>query len=85
MKRFKSFLTEMHLITVGEHPDSGDLIYAHTDDYRDERRLSSVRSSTVTFPSRFPPGAPGSLLSDHEHGDRHMRKLNNLGEIDPKA
>ena len=28
---------------------------------------------------------PGTLLDDHEHGDRHMRKLNNLGEIDPKA
>ena len=66
----------MHLITIGEHPDSGDLIYAHAENVKQERMMSQIKSSTLTFPSRFPPGAPGSLVSDHVHGDRHMRKLN---------
>ena len=75
MKRFKTYLSEQHYVSISEHPDSGDLIYAHP----------KVKTSTVTIHSRYPAGPPGTLLDDHEYGDRHRERLNNLGEFDPKA
>ena len=81
MKTFFQFLNEMYSVTVGEHPESGDHIYASSEDDKDKRTLSQVKSSTLTFNSKFPPGAPGSLVSDHEHGGSHMRKLGKLREV----
>ena len=78
MKTFFQFLNEMYSITVGEHPESGDYIYAHTKNDKDARILAQVKSSTLTFNSKHPPGPPGSLVSDHEHGQSHMNKLEKL-------
>ena len=75
MKSFSTFLSEQHYVSVSEHPDSGDLIYAHP----------KVKTSTVTIYSRYPAGPPGTLLDDHEHGDRHRERLNTLEEPDSKA
>lgn len=74
-------LKEMYSVTVGEHPESGDHIYTHAENDKDARILAQVKSSTLTFNSKFPPGAPGSLVSEHEHGESHMRKLGKLREV----
>jgi cytidylate kinase len=73
-------INEMYSVTVGEHPESGDHIYAPAESNKDKRTLAQVTSSTLTFNSKFPPGAPGSLVSDHEHGPSHMNKLKGITE-----
>tara|TARA_R110000868_G_scaffold151261_2_gene374948 strand:- start:8 stop:802 length:795 start_codon:yes stop_codon:yes gene_type:complete len=73
-------INEMYSVTVGEHPESGDHIYAPAESNKDKRTLAQVKSSTLTFNSKFPPGAPGSLVSDHEHGPSHMNKLKSITE-----
>lgn len=81
MKTFFQFLNEMYSVTVGEHPESGDYIYAHAENDKEQRIISQVKSSTLTFNSKHPPGPPGSLVSDHEHGQSHMNKLGKLKEV----
>lgn len=78
MKTFTQFLNElneMFSVSIGRHPATGDHIYAPADTTRNKRKLAQVESGTVSFPHPNPPGAPGSLVSDHEHGESHMRKL----------
>jgi hypothetical protein len=81
MISFREFLSEIYSVTIGEHPDSGDLIYGHAENNKQERLLSRLKSSTLSFNSKFPPGAPGTLVSDHEHGQSHMNKLKSLKNL----
>lgn len=90
MKTFTQFLNEtpeneMFTVTIGRHPATGDHIYAPADTARNKRKLAQVESGTVSFPHPNPPGAPGSLVSDHEHGESHMKQLGILTEDSQEA
>ena len=69
---------EQYSVTIGEHPKSGDLIYADPK----SRMWDAIRSSTVTIQSRFAPGAPGSLVSDHKYGKHHKEDLRHMKGIE---
>ena len=74
----------MFTVSIGRHPATGDLIYAPADTARDRRRLAQVESGTVSFPHSKPPGPPGSLVAEHEHGESHMEGMKLTEENTPE-